>query len=122
MARADVAFIPQVLPPRSDAEAAVQGALWEHWPGPANDPLVHAFVDHMPQRLSLGERNDVWDDGRVRRLSCAVRIFGMPTDGKLGFEVSWGPALAPTHTTLDLPNLDQIAASAIPLVKDDPAS
>lgn len=122
VARADAPFIPQVLPPRSEAEAAVQGALWEHWPGPANDPLVHAFVDHYPQRLSLGERNDVWDDGRTRRMSCAARIFGMPTNGKLEFEVSWGPALAPTHTTLDLPDLPQIAASAVLLVNDDPPS
>ena len=122
VARADAAFIPQVLPARSDAEAAVQAALWEHWPGQPNDPLVHAFVDHMPQRLVLGQRNDGYRGYDVLRLSCAVRILGLPTDDKLGFEVSWGPALAPTTTTLHLPNLRQIAASAVPFVDDGPAS
>lgn len=122
VARADAPFIPQVLPPRSEAEAAVQQALGEHWPGQANDPLVHAFVDHYPQRLSLTERNDVWEDGRTRRLSCAARIFGLPTDGTLGFEVSWGPALAPTRTTLQLPDLRRTVASAVQLVEDDPTS
>ncbi|GAA0323058.1 hypothetical protein [Kineococcus aurantiacus] len=120
VARADAAFIPQVLPPRSDAEAAVQSALWEHWPGPPNDPLVHAFVDHVPQRLFLGERNDGYRGHDVLRLSCAVRIFGLPTDDELGLEVSWGPALAPTTTTLDLPDLRRIAASAVSFVDDGP--
>lgn len=120
VARADAAFIPQVLPPRSDAEAAVQGALWEHWPGPLNDPLVHAFVDHMPQRLALGGRNDAYSGQGVLRISCAARILSLPTDDRLGFEVSWGPALAPTTTTLHVPDLRQIAASAIPFVEDDP--
>lgn len=122
VARADAAFIPQILPARSEAEARVQNELSELWPWPLNDPLVHATVDHMPQRLALGERNDAYGDGRVLRLSCAVRIFGMPTDDKLGFEVSWGPALAPTYTTLDLPNLRRIAATAVPFVRDDPTS
>lgn len=122
VARADAAFIPQVLPPRSEAEARVRGDLEAVWPGKLNDPLVHAFIDHMPQRLVLTERNDTYDDGYVRRLSCAVRIFGLPTDDKLGFEVSWGPALAPTTTTLDLPDLRQVAATAVPFVNDEPAS
>lgn len=120
-ATADAAFIPQVLPPRSDAEAAVRGQQWEQWPGNANDPLVHAFVDHMPQRLALTERNDTWDGHDERRLSCAMRIFGLPTDDQLGFEVSWGPALAPVSTTLQLPDLQRLAASAPQYVGDDPA-
>ncbi|WP_432574102.1 hypothetical protein [Kineococcus sp. SYSU DK005] len=122
VARADAAFIPQVLPARSEAEAAVQAELWQHWPGSPNDPLVHATVDFVPQRLVLGERSDAHGDGRVVHISCAARIFGMPTDGKLGLEVSWGPALAPTFTTLDLPGLHEIAASAVRFVDDEPAS
>lgn len=121
VATADAAFIPQVLPPRSEAEARVQSDLWEQWPGFANDPLIHATVDFMPQRLSLLERNDGYGDGDgVRRVSCSARIFGMPTDDTLGFEVSWGPALPPTHTTLQLPNLRRTAAGAVPFVPDDP--
>lgn len=100
----------------------MRGDLEAVWPGQLNDPLVHAFLDHVPQRLALGERIDTSDDGRVRRLSCAVRIFGLPTDDELGFEVSWGPALAPTSTTLDLPGVRQVAASAVSFVKDGPAS
>ena len=123
VACADARFIPQVLPARSDAEAAVHADLWEHWPDAPNSPLVHAFVDHMPQRLVLTDRNDAYGDGpHSLRLACAARIFGMPTDDKLGFEVSWGPALAPTHTTLELPNLREIAASAVRFVSDDPTS
>jgi len=119
VARAEAAFIPQVLPARSDAEARVQGELWELWPGQPNDPLVHAFIDHMPQRLALGDRNDAYGGHGVLHMSCAVRILGLPTDDKLGFEVSWGPALAPTSTTLNLPNLRQVAASAALLVPDE---
>jgi hypothetical protein len=123
VARADAAFIPPVLPPRSEAEGAVQADLYEHWPGQLNDPLVHATVDFMPQRLSLVERNDFTGHGDgVLRLSCAARIFGLPTDDTLGLEVSWGPALPPTSTTLQLPNLRQTAASAVPFVYDGPAS
>ncbi|WP_432573200.1 hypothetical protein [Kineococcus sp. SYSU DK005] len=122
VARADAAFIPQVLPPRSEAEAAVQAEMGGHWPGQLNDPLVHATVNFMPQRLVLRGRSDGHGDGRVVHISCAARIFGMPTDGKLGFEVSWGPALAPTFTTLELPGLRRIAASAVRFVDDEPAS
>lgn len=121
IATADTAYIPQVLPPRSEAEARVQGDLWEHWPGPADDPLIHATVDFIPQRLSLLGLNDARGHGDgVVRISCQARIFGMPTDDTLSFEVSWGLALPPTHTTLQLPNLRQIAAGAIPFVPDDP--
>lgn len=122
LACADPAFIPQILPPRSEAEAAVQAELGQVWTGQLNDPLIHASVDFMPQRLSLIERNDAYGDYGELRLACAARIFGMPTDDKLGFEVSWGPALAPTYTTLHLPNLRQIAATAVPFVRDDPTS
>ncbi|WP_432572292.1 hypothetical protein [Kineococcus sp. SYSU DK005] len=119
VASAEAASTPQDLRTRSAGEATAQEDLREHWPEPPGNPVVHASVDRVPQRLFLGERNDARGGDGVRRISCVARIFGLPTDDRLGLRVSWGPALPPTSTTLDLPGLREIAAGAIRFVDGD---
>ncbi|GAB3470188.1 hypothetical protein AB1207_13580 [Kineococcus endophyticus] len=122
LARADAALIPQDLPPRSDAEAAVQSQWEALWPGRPHDPLVHVTLDHGPQRrLSWAERRDDSTLDGVRYISSASRILGLPAGGQLDFEVSWGPALAPVSTRVQLSHLQRLTDRAL-LLLDDPRS
>lgn len=120
MARAKAVLIPQDLPPRSDAEARVQsqwGALWPGWP---HDPLVHVTMNHGPQRrLSWAGRRDESTIDGVGYISSSARIQGLPAGGQLDFEVSWGPALAPVFTRVQLSHLQRLTDKALPFV-DDP--
>ena len=122
VARADAALIPQDPPPRSDAEAAVQSQWQALWPGRPHDPLVHVTLNHGPQRrLSWAERRDDSTVDGVRYVSGAARILGLPAGGQLDFEVSWGPALAPVFTRVQLSHLQRLTDRALPLL-DDPRS
>ncbi|WP_432572281.1 hypothetical protein [Kineococcus sp. SYSU DK005] len=119
VARAEAALIPQDPPPRSDAEAVVQAQREALWPGRPHDPLVHVTMNHAPaQRLSWAERRDDCTIDGVRYISCSARLLGLPAGGQLDVEVSWGPALAPVLTRVQLSQLQRLTDRALPFVED----
>lgn len=112
----DVDLVPANPSPRSEEEAAELSRRWSEFPAGADEPVVHVGVGGIRQRLPLHARGDHSSGTGARHVSGELRVLGLPADGRVTVDVSWGPSLPETSTTLQLENLEEVAASAVALV------